>query len=140
MQPKEIAALYNYIRKMGGCYNKFARTEIAGMLFEASKKKISNLEYKLRISRIGNDDSLYPVWYIDFNLPPISPSQEVFRQNDPRMVSISFFKPIPNSINKLQSSRTGIMSYIKSFGDLQTQQHDCCLLRMFSSEWMPDET
>ncbi len=108
---------------MGGCYNKFARTEIAGMLFEASKKT----DLCLRIRRKEN-----PIWSIDFIVKPTSPSDEVYiGQNilmtDPNYVSINVYYG--------ENSTHCKMYNIKITGNLEAAKHDCCLLRMFSSEW-----
>lgn len=128
MESKEIAALYNHIRRMGG-YRGNTRTDISGMMFEASKRKVG-LGFIMTVFRI--DEAGYKPWGLEFVLKPY---HRVFDTTHPDDVQINMFRPIPDSINRFQATIMGRLSHVTHHGDYEAEQHDCSLLRMFACEW-----
>jgi len=129
MESKEIAALYNHIRHKGG-FRGNTRTDVSGMMFEASKRKVG-ASFIMTVFRV---DCERP-WGLEFVLKPY---HRPFATTHPDDVTINLFKAIPDSINRFGATIMARMSHVEHHGDYEAEQHDCSLLRMFASEWGGD--
>ncbi len=125
MEPKELAALYLFIRAQSRRYGEMGYTEIAGMLVYADRWTFSGHTGYV----IGRGENTETPWNVTFKLV------ESDQYRDDRNVTIYHAAPRGRRGFDQVNSRTGIPTLVGTGGSYEGYMQDATLLRMFNHLW-----